>query len=381
MMGGYVKADPRLAWIPVDLTLIGAALTVACIAAAMFRQKGRIPIPRSIGWVALLWIMFVPATLLPGVPLDMDKIGRLFTITLLAAVAPLFLIRSRADVRTFVTAFGLAGLVLALDALLRFGAMGGERFTASGGSTIALGRVAGIALLWVLALAITRRIRLALALLLVPLVAVALLGSGSRGPLLFAAMSAVLMVGLVNRKQATRLALFGSAGVFVAIQYWDRLPTAAIGRIVRLFAGGQDRSAITRVEAISRSWDLIQYNPLGIGWGGFAREVALWGSDARQYPHNIVVEVALEAGWFAAIVFIAYLVVSTRRAWTHPDKLYVLPLVSFVVLNAMVSGDVNDNRIMFGVIAIALASAGRTAPNQTEAPVASTQPVPSYQMG
>ena len=51
--------------------------------------------------------------------------------------------------------------------------------------------------------------------------------------------------------------------------------------------------------------------PLGVGWGRLGDWVQVYNDNVLlQHPHNIVLEIAAEAGWAAALVF--FLLV----AWT-----------------------------------------------------------------
>ena len=112
---GYFKANPLLSWIPVDLTFLGAALTfigVVAVAARSTMPRGTVP-------VLALWALFVPAAILhaPG-PYASQKVTYLFTLTLLSALGPLFLIRSAARQELWVIMQVVLAAVLVAGTLL-----------------------------------------------------------------------------------------------------------------------------------------------------------------------------------------------------------------------------------------------------------------------
>ena len=93
--------------------------------------------------------------------------------------------------------------------------------------------------------------------------------------------------------------------------------------------------------------------PFGIGWGGAAVDLLPVG----LYPHNIVLEVFVEAGWLTGVLFLGIFALGVVRAWRGAAgwaELGVLALLAYWTVNALVSGDVNDNRAFFAMLGAAL---------------------------
>ncbi|QQE75511.1 O-antigen ligase family protein [Brevibacillus composti] len=200
-----------------------------------------------------------------------------------------------------------------------------------------------------------------------------LVGSGSRGPLLSLLAVAVLAGPLFYMKKAKQMMSFYLGllvlGTVMAFSLsW--LPPEATARIHSFLEGDLGESELSRLKAYQRSWETIGAHPLGIGWGGFAREINLWPGEARQYPHNIWLEIALEGGWLAAIGFFALVAACFVRLWRRLHSFEARALFAlflYVNLNAMVSGDINDNKLLFALGGMALAAAPdrkQTAPQE-----------------
>jgi O-antigen ligase len=76
-----------------------------------------------------------------------------------------------------------------------------------------------------------------------------------------------------------------------------------------------------------------------------------------RYPHNIFLEIGTEGGWlvlafFAWIVFKAFK--RARMSSITLEGQLIFALLSFFILNALVSGDLNDNRLLFVTLSLAL---------------------------
>jgi O-antigen ligase len=115
-------------------------------------------------------------------------------------------------------------------------------------------------------------------------------------------------------------------------------------------------SAKMRLNLYEEAIRLWTSSPIwGGGTGGFA--IAVTGSAfIREYPHNIVLELGAEIGLVGVLVFIAMMymafriglaIVRNSSGLMRVTIRYLLVSVYFALLNAMVSGDINDNRILF----------------------------------
>jgi O-antigen ligase len=138
-------------------------------------------------------------------------------------------------------------------------------------------------------------------------------------------------------------------------------PEASRSRIESLLSGQLNSSAVTRVDLYSESWQSIMLHPWGTGWGSFE---LLGGADYR-YPHNLVLETLVEMGWIAGAAFVGWVLWRCVATWHHGgtfEGMAILGVTAFTFVNAMVSGDLNDNRVLFFSIGMgyALSMVART---------------------
>ena len=74
-------------------------------------------------------------------------------------------------------------------------------------------------------------------------------------------------------------------------------------------------------------------------------------TEVYRYPHNIVLEIAFEAGLIGAGLLLlalgALFWLSIRAAWAEPVGLYLLGYMVFMLLSALVSGDFYDSRLLW----------------------------------
>ncbi|MFM1651931.1 O-antigen ligase family protein [Brevibacillus sp. B_LB10_24] len=377
LLAGNFKADPRLSWLPVDLTLLFALLTAACTAAAFVKNNCRIP--RQLFWMLALYLLFaLPLFGLDGSDDAGEKVLKLFTFTLLASVAPFFLFKEKAEIRTLFHMLTAFGLMLGLDAILSSFADGELRITsehatgmtAFGANTIGLGRAVGTALLWIAILGLEGRLGPIKTLGFLCFSLVVLIGSGSRGPILAAAAGLGLLALLFYWKRGTLLLRFaGVLLVLAAVGAYSVTvaPATATERVQQLLQGKIDNSEAMRLQAYQLSWDVIKETPAGIGWGGFTSRINLWFGASRQYPHNLILEILLEGGWLqgfflCGLVLYAFIRMYRQgilRSSYEARTLFVL--LFFFFANAMVSGDINDNKILFATLALTLGYGGENA--------------------
>lgn len=373
LLAGVFKADPRLSFIPVDLTLL-CALAVAGFCGLRFFRDG-FGAPQELGWLVLIWAAFIPPLLWTdsAYPYPREKIQRLYTLTFLASVAPLFLLRTRQDLERFFNAFLILALILGLQAVLLI-ATGTSlhRVTVFGSNTINLGRAVGLALIWVVVRGLdtgfTFRRLFAIAVL-----GVTLIGAGSRGPI-----AATVFAFFVISLRLPGRSFFNVAGVAVLLGAilavgLSVAPGGSSRRVEAFFVQGQiDESGEERLDQYDRALSQMMDEPFGIGWGGYAVRGRSQGF-AREYPHNFVLEVGVEAGWLGLVVFLGVILLALRRSWVHarrgpPAVRMLLAMVVYYVINASFSGSLNDNRILFVAVAAGVLAARFVARGDGPAP-------------
>ena len=348
---------------PLDATLM-VAVVCALLAVISLVREG---IPRGVWWmVGLCAVMLPPALWATSSAYGEEKVPKL-ALTFLAAIAPLFLIRTARQQATFLWSVAVAGVVMSFAAVVETRPDLYGRRAGFGANTVEQGRMSGLSVT-VLAVGLVRRAapRLLLAVGLV-LAFYALLASGARGPLGAAVLSAgvAAVAGWRGPVRISRTAVAVTAVVVVVVAVLLVLtPSYSLDRLRDPFG----HTGVMREGAWAEAWDLAITHPLGAGWASFEDVSTTLNPGDRHYPHNIVLEMAAEAGWIAAAVLVAVLAVALVRAWRAArtggfTDAGILAVLVFATLNAMVSGDVNDNRLLFAMIALGLSQAyvGSTA--------------------
>lgn len=380
VFAGYFKAAAPLRAVPVDLTLIFWALTAGFCLIALWRER-RLP-PNTLPML----LMF--ATLAVGLHWPQDfasypaqKELRLFSLTALAGFAPLLLLRGAGERKAFLWTVGLLGAAMAVSAVVEIGRVGDfNRITAFGTNPILLGRATGFSALLLCLLYWQGHIRFWLFAAAIAVVGVALVASGSRGPLAALLVTAALLGTLCAMRRESRWRLFITAAVgciaLVSLVLWmDSARIHAGHRVMQLAAGDWGGTDVSRWLIWRRTVALIAETPLGVGWGRLSEHVTvLHDGNLLTHPHNILLECAAEAGWPAALVLALVtggtLLFALRRAYqaqagapqatglTSTRSLAVAAALAYWLFCAAFSGDVNDNRTFWAMLGMALAAVG-----------------------
>ena len=80
-----------------------------------------------------------------------------------------------------------------------------------------------------------------------------------------------------------------------------------------------------------------------------------------DYPHNIVLEVLVELGAVGLVLLLLVIgfgfvtALRTMRSGTHLTGWLLLTLAGFMLINAMISSDINGNRYLFAYIGLLIA--------------------------
>jgi len=103
-------------------------------------------------------------------------------------------------------------------------------------------------------------------------------------------------------------------------------------------------------------------NIVGLGIGGFS--VFYNGYDAPRglYPHNIFLEIGSELGILGLFAFIFVICKSiivafdnikkSKLEWNYYINISLLMSLIFMLINSSVSGDINDNRLLFTTLGL-----------------------------
>ena len=360
LFAGDLKAGPLLARIPLDLTLLTGGV-LGGVLLVLWRRGARAASARGLVLTGLWYLTFLPGAFAAAdTRYAFQKVATLFTFSLLASLAPFVLVDGERALRGVLNAMALFCLVLTLDGLTGLG-QGLQRLEASGGGTIALGRAAGFLFLFGAVLLSEAGPLPPLTLALTAAAALAALSSGSRGPMAGAVLALGLTFGTGRPRPAldkAKLCLCAGGVATVLALSLALAPQGSLRRTEAFLQGRFGASERFRAAAARASWERLGGLPWGLGWGGFATQVDLEAGVARQYPHNLLLEVTLESGWICGAFTLAVLGVALGAAWsgtgTQEGRILFAALV-FAVVNALVSGDVNDNRPLFTLLGAALA--------------------------
>ncbi len=284
-----------------------------------------------------------------------EKLSGIVEILIPLCVTVAFLTRRPSDLNYFWRGvFGLAAFgVLVVAAEIAAGVDIGMRGSDAQGALnpIAAGRLGATVVIWIMFGGATKlpkimRIGLTIA------GAAVLLGAASRGPLL-ALIVAVFLSGIRYRVLRGRLAAVVTIATLAVM--------AGLGNAVLAESGERILSNTGETGSTSRSalWGEAIHNikiwPEGIGFGQFAESGKI-GSLA-DYPHNLILELALEAGVLAAFVFVLGIGYVGKRVWSSTATCGArhFALLTFWAFTSMFSSDINGNRVLiialFGLIA------------------------------
>ena len=360
-MAGFVKDTGVLTRLPVDLTLGLALITWVLVAVWLYSS-----VPRRVHGVLLALLLLVPPVFYAAwTDYGTNKVGRLLVFTCLAIMAPVVLIRDASDVTRHLWALtGMAGVVVVtalVDPRPSSDYAGAPIMTASAG-TIGLGSAAGHVLVVIAVGLVWKRLPL-LALVAAGGAVYVLLQSGSRGPLISALLAVLVGTVLTRvRPRFGRAAVFGgllALGVMVA---YSLAPRFSQRRILALLEGDTTGSVDGRISLFHIAYESILRHPLGIGWGNF-EGIAFLG---YTYPHNLILEVLAEAGLIFGGLFLSWMfvkIVQTRRITIDFVGAAVFASVIFWLSETMVSGDLNDNRVFFYILGLAIAARAVATPD------------------
>ena len=362
-------------WLPIDFTVLLAVLNAVQVF-ALFRY-------REIGLTTrglLVWLA-LGASITAGALYAQDQsraIGLVGQWWLLV-VAPLMAVPRIAMKPKYLAQFlgtiALLSLVAIGLAVIQTPGLGGDqRLQLLQENTIQSARaLLLLPLIGVVYFLVTTRRESWLVLLLVPVGVYGAVATGSRAPLLiFAATIGLLLVSLAVRRAALRrIAVITAIGVLtvgVVLAEASLLPSASLERFGLLFSaiGGDtsDGGSIgTRVGLFGLAWSTFVDNPLlGIGTGGFAglarESITFFG---HEYPHNTLLQFGAELGIVGVILALSVVVLAfvAPTARTAP-WVAIRVLVVFFALNALVSGALYEERMLWGLLFLLLCAPAPT---------------------
>ncbi|PWU66588.1 O-antigen ligase family protein [Gracilibacillus dipsosauri] len=305
-----------------------------------------------------------------------DKALMFVSLTAWSFVGVFFLIRNAESLHLFLKGIIFYSMITVCYVVFDYfsGGLvtGYNRIGIDGGNTIGLARVSGLAVLVLLVMYIYKKVHIKqkiLALLMILLSITTLMLSGSRMPLI-ALLATIIVLFLwsisfqkvkfsMDVRISKKILLLLAAIPIMIVSLIPFINTGmfytTIERFTSLFSGESIDSK--RIELYRSAISLWEENPLfGGGIGSFP--IHYWGVDGRAYPHNFFLESLSELGIFG-FLFIVLLVLfsfitiwKTRKKGMNNLQLAIALIFLFLLLNANVTGDINDNRYLFTFIAL-----------------------------
>lgn len=383
---GDVKGDDRVAsLLPVDLTLALGAVLLAGIALNFLRRKpvSAMP-PVYILFVALVALMTASLSYTPVFSAGLEKLGRFLTVTGIVIVAPFFVIGTPQAMKRFLVGFAVVGFAICGWSLS--GLSGPARLATPSDNTIGLGHIACglILLIWFGVIPRYRFPGRILAYLLLAVPTLAMIGSGSRGPVIACAVVVLLSPLLFHRRLLLDLACI--TGLGLAAIPLVRIPASSLDYLETIVHGQSVGSVLDfRSDLLDYGWQLLQQHPLiGTGTQGFRYYSP--NPELYKWPHNIFLEIACELGIPAALIACAIFggaILEACRQLRHvTSRHFVLSQMAAALLfagliNGTNTGDINSDRAtwLFVSLVFVARSFGHVSTERSPATLEQTPPV------
>lgn len=374
---GRYKADPRFSWVPVDLTVLFLVLSLAVgLYIIIYKDLFFLVDSVKLNFIYFIFAGYVLLSLFwtPGVVYAQEKALYISILVFWPMLATSLIVSARLErLKRFLFLVLIFSFWIAIETFIAYQQSGGQMVTALGGNYLGIGRVIGPAVLILLGyiLYFSRRFVLKMAgMALIGFLLYLLFVVGGRGPLL----ATIIPIGIpllasIEFESATvvwvrKSFLFLMTIVLLAVISMIYLMNqedapATLRRLELLLQSneGMGGSAQARLSYYITSIELWIKQPI-FGYGVGSWPVLVEHTDARGYPHNIILETLFEFGMVGMIIMSTMFVYAFRSlgSWlyirTSPYRLIVLMIFANALLNAFVSGDIPDNRFLFATLGL-----------------------------
>lgn len=378
---------------PIDLTVLLAGLNM--LQAVPLLSEGRLPRVSRVGvatWVALAGLVLFGVLYAPDQSLALARTANYWALVSLPLLPAAMRVASDpGSVRQFLWTFLGVGILTVGLGLARLTAS--QRLTVLNADTIDTARAAlivpilGVTFLWRDASRLLRGV----VLVMVPSAFVVEVASGSRGPLLVLVVLGALGVArAILRPQRADWRVIGlaatgaCAAVLVVSVVAPDLPSAStqrIGDLGQVLGSGWSGSSFvpqeSRLVLYGFAVSLFEDQPvIGTGTASYDTLSArhLDPQVAAAYPHNAVLQFAAEYGLIGLAVFLGIVLLAlVRRQESGGAWNAIKWLMAYFLLNAFVSGNVLDERTLWGLLLLLLVS---TEPPRETEPTPTPEGVP-----
>lgn len=319
-----------------------------------FSSSGRL-LYLFIGFIAIspvLWSFY-----------GVNKYGIEKYVNFILIISPLiFVVTNLFKYKDVVTLFKILLLFITLLAVLGAIKVGSsvERLSVLGGGPIVFARWMMIG---ILILFFSRKKKVS-NILLILIFFVLSLAAGSRGPVLSLLFTVSIYLFLNFQRVIAKL-IGGVILVMVTfLLFGNELSFNNFGKADRLVTK-DSTSKNVRFRFAKRSLDLVVAYPFGVGignWQDYCNKSKPYHLLKHQYPHNLVLEVFAELGLIGGVLLLLLLLKSLYFTYlrmitvSNGYEIYSLLfyLQIFLFVNSCFSGNLNDARFLFVVIALSL---------------------------
>lgn len=295
--------------------------------------------------IPVVFVVFA-TLLIPAIfaaPMDDDygnsKFNELATLSLFTAVVA-SIVRNSRYITVFAYVWIIFGIVIAAMAMSGASGIADRAVGIADSNPIGLARAistAAIAVIWLL---MQRRIHPAAGVGVAAVLVLGLFATGSKGPLL-AAIVAVIAMALASSRQRLKRVVqisFGGLALYLAARFIPGLRETRLGEFIIDPGGVQD---VIREALINASFDALDVTDgFAQGYGAWSHVTGFW---LTNYPHNIWLELAIEAGMLTVIIIIGLVAWAIFRLFFSNDATAQIAM-SWLVAEAVTSSLTGDAR-------------------------------------
>ena len=356
--------DERLVVYNINIMLIISIFyTISSLFLILKNKKIRISVPKFVFYLfCILLVIITPINwLIYGVnDYGLDKYIS-FALIVIPSCYIIIEVLNKKDINKFLWILvGVSTMLLILGFINyeEISTYKGGRMTVMGGGPIVFGRWMLIAVLVIL---FNKNKYSRYLYLLIPLFLFMSFTAGSRGPLYAFVIILTLYFLFSFRRNFFKIMILSLLGIvsITTLSLTENDKGAGSQSTSRVFNASS--GAYARIDRVKRSIKLIPKAPFGVGIGNWAQESNKFSDlshPEKEYAHNIFLELMNESGIIVLVLFIILLITildSSLFLLFFQENYYFsrLTLILFVYLfmNALVSGDLVDNRLMFIMLA------------------------------
>ncbi|MFC0560847.1 O-antigen ligase family protein [Halalkalibacter alkalisediminis] len=353
--------------IPFDIAGLFLGMTIVLVSWRLVQKPhfSKVVVTPVIFMFTLLFIVLLSALVNDLSGATIEKMIKLIALTMPAFLLPLFFVDGKDSVKRVLLSISILAVLLSLFSLRMIFDNVGLFIGFNEGNYLGLARITGIGFIALsFFFLISNKKNKVLILPLLLLVSFTLISTGSRMPLLAIALiviyallqSFVISKGDILIKKSSILGLLLASGFlfFISFLYARGYFETTFYRFQVLFEGGGGNSVFARLDRIEASIQMFSDNYI-LG-GGFGNLANYYTGTSGLYSHNLFFEFLSELGIMGILWLISFLVFMIYQLLSiYKKKHYSFDGVQFTLIagflffffNAMVSGDINDNRAVF----------------------------------